>query len=93
MQAEKHLKGLLLYPALFINSAYFQKGKKYIPSSTASPGFSKYFFLIKVTLCVRAFMRACAVCVGVPKKPDQGIRSLGAGVTDSCELSEVGAEN
>lgn len=88
MQAEKHLKGLLLYLAPFINIS--RKGRSVFLLALRLLGLVNTFFLLKLLyVCIHA----CVVCVGVPKKPEQGIGSLGAGVTDSCELSDVGAEN
>lgn len=50
---------------------------------------AKYFKIHSISLYV--FMCTC-VCEGVPRDQKRGVRSLGAGVIDICELPDMGAE-
>lgn len=48
-----------------------------------------YIFIIFDVMCLCGFLRVSTV----PQKPEKGVRSPGAGVTDHCELPDVGTRN
>lgn len=42
---------------------------------------------------MRMYLRACAMCVLCPQRPEDGARASGVGITASCVLTYVGAGN